>query len=164
MAAEVKLVLICPRCQEGITAGSDNVKCPKCEFPLGPRPEGRALLPPMTLTEQKIKSGASDMEMFETISNLSADKACSIVNDALLILETLPGKKSELAGISPLVEMSLRIGELAKAYDAFLRAGGKHVPNIKIKHDQEQQEKKKNESIQETARGKPPAAALFKDS
>jgi hypothetical protein len=162
MAAEIKIVLLCPRCQEGITSKTPLLKCPKCEYPLGAHVGSDKYVLPMTLTEQRAKLNSSDCDQLDVLINMDKDKMYSIVNDCLIVLETLPGKKCSLSDIRPVIEMALKIGAIAKAYDDFLRAGGKHTPSIIIKHNEQKQEKK-NESTQENAGGKPPPAPIFEN-
>lgn len=167
MAAEIKHVLLCPRCQEGITSSSRVLDCPKCGYSLGAQTGVQAYQPPFTLTEQKTKLNASDIDHLEAVLGLSVDKSAAILNDAFLILETLTGKKVKIEDIRVLVEIGLRIGKVSEAFDGLIRAGGKHVPSYYVHHQEQQQQKKqenKNESTQENAGGKPPPAPLFKDT
>lgn len=166
MAVEVKHVLLCPRCQEGITSNSRVLDCPKCGYALGAQTGSQRYEPPYTLTEQKTKLNASDIEHMEAVLGLSVDKSAAILNDAFLILETLTGKNVKIEDIRPLIEIGLRIGKVAEAFDGFIRAGGKHVPSYYVHHQEQQQKKQeqKNESTQENVGGKPPPVPLFENT
>lgn len=74
-----------------------------------------------------------------------------MVNDALNIIETLPAKKVPASDIRYLVEMAMKIGQIATKYDEYIRAGGKHVPSLFINEGDT-----KNESESEPARRAPP--------
>ena len=125
--AIVQSIYQCARCESEIVAISTTVECPACGLPLG-KYHDDPYTPPLTFTEQHIKH--RDTKRFVTVlSELSVEKANSIINDALSVMESIGGKKCEISGIRTMIEMSVRIGEIAKAYDAFLQAGGKHIPS-----------------------------------
>jgi hypothetical protein len=115
------------------------VTCPNCGLPLGRQPE-LPYTPPRTLTEQHEKYKDTEL-LTNTILDLPIEKANSIVNDALAIVELLPGKKNTVSDIRIIVELAIRIGNIASAYHKYLEDGGKHVPAFftnKHQHNQEQ--------------------------
>lgn len=128
MTVMIKSILICPRCDAGITASDSTTNCPECGLILGTK-IGPDYQPPLTLTEQHLKF-QDDQRHLEVLINLPIEKANSMLNDALNILETVTAKKVNISDIRNLMGMALRIGELAKAFDSYLQAGGKLVPSL----------------------------------
>ena len=85
--------------------------------------------PPYTLTEQHEKYLDSKTYV-EVLLDLPINKANSIMNDALSLIEVLAGKNTSTSDIRNIVGMAIKVGEIAKAYDQFLSVGGKHVPSF----------------------------------
>lgn len=129
--AQVSSLYVCPRCEEGISAIKQIVSCPSCGLPLGKQTQA-PYTPPYTLTEQHQKY-QDTKQYVQALQDLRIEKANSIMNDALSLIEIVAGKNTPIADIRNLIEMAIRIGDIAKAYDAFLIAGGKHIPSFYIK-------------------------------
>lgn len=131
MAASVLNIYQCPRCEEHITARQKPKQCVSCgyEFPEDTRP---SYMPPMTFSEQHVKYN-NEKDMYKAALGITPQKAEYIVLDALLILQTIPGKICRPEDIRNLIGAAKSIGELANAYEAFLQARGKHVPSLYIK-------------------------------
>ncbi len=128
MSIQIQNVFLCPRCEEGITSIAKTTACPSCGLPLG-KQLSDTYTPPYTLTEQHEKLAAKE-DYVKFLMDLPTHKANSIMNDALSLIEVVSGKNNSTADIRNLVSMAIRIGEIAKAYDAFLSAGGKHTPSF----------------------------------
>lgn len=128
MPAQIQSVFLCPRCEEGITSIAKTTECPSCGLPLG-KQLSDTYTPPYTLTEQHEKLGAKE-DYVRFLTDLPTNKANSIMNDALSLIEVVSGKNNSAADIRNLVSMAIRIGEIGKAYDAFLSVGGKHTPSF----------------------------------
>ena len=157
MSATIKSIFLCPRCEEGITSIETTTVCPNCALPLGKQILD-AYTPPYTLSEQNEKY--KDQERFaRVVSELPIAKANSMLNDALVILETVPGKINRIEDIRYLVETGIRIGNIATGYQKFLEAGGKHFPSFFIKPETEQQQQENQENQNEPARTKVDAIA-----
>ena len=131
MRAQVSGVFICPRCEEGVSSIETTTECPSCGLPLGKK-ELAPYTPPYTFTEQHEKFKDSESYVGALI-HLPINKANSIMNDALSLIEVIAGKNTPTADIRNIVSMAISIGEIAKAYDAFLSSGGRHVPTFFIK-------------------------------
>jgi hypothetical protein len=91
---------------------------------------------PVTITEQLIKLNSLDGAR-DAILGLTQGKALSVLEDAQKIMETIAGRKTATVDIRPIVECAIKIGEIGKAYDAFIKAGGKHVPSLFINNNHE---------------------------
>ena len=128
MAATIQNTFHCPRCEEGITSINNTAECPACGLPLGTQ-NLAPYTPPYTFTEQHEKF-KSTKAYVETLVSLPINKANSIMNDALSLIEIVAGKNTPTTDIRNIVKMAIKIGEIAKAYDEFLSAGGKHVPSF----------------------------------
>lgn len=127
MSAGIKNVYVCPRCDEGITADRRPSRCPSCKLDFSHQIYG--YLPPLTMSEQFEKLKDPKVHT-DAILALDVSKMNDMMNDALNIIETLPGKKVKVSDIRTVVELSIRIGKIAEAYHGFLQEGGKHVPSL----------------------------------
>lgn len=130
MTAHVQHIFSCPRCDSDIVDIKTTTSCPSCGLPLG-KQDQLPYTPPYTLTEQHEKYRDPRTHV-ETFLNLPIEKANSIMNDALSLISVVAGKNTPTADIRKLVEMAIQIGEVARAYDSFLKAGGRHVPSFFI--------------------------------
>ena len=129
--AHIQNLFVCPRCENGITSIKTTTSCPECSLPLG-NMEIPSYSTPWSFTEQHEKF--QDKELYlKTLMDLPITKVNSILNDALSVMEVIAGKKTQVSDMRTVMEIGMRIGEIAKAYDAFLQAGGKHVPGFFIK-------------------------------
>jgi len=158
--AHIKNIFVCPKCDEGITAEGSIDKCPSCGHILGSM--GQFYKEPLTYAEQHQKY--QDTNRFrDAIIALPAQKAEYILLDALRVIETLAGKKVVPQDIRKIVETAMSIGDIAKSYDAYLRAGGKHVPSLFI--DDNKNKNKNNNNMEQqdehskTTRGSEPVTA-----
>lgn len=133
MAVTIKHAYVCPRCEEGITADFTDPRCPKCGLGLG---TSTRYVDPLTLDEQRMKLKDPGAHL-RAVLELKVVKALSVLQDALNIIETLSVKKASIADIRPMIEMGMSIGNIATAYDAFIRAGGKHVPSVQAMHEEQ---------------------------
>jgi len=147
MAAKIEYVYSCPRCGEGITSKSLNTRCPTCQLVLGTK-EVEPYEYPYTMVEQHHKYGDSRTQLDKLI-NIPKDKAASMLNDALLIVETFPAQKAQIDDIRFMAELAVRVGDIAQKYLDYLDAGGRHVPNIIISLDEQNKnnQENKNESL-----------------
>lgn len=127
MAASIQHIYICPRCEEGITAHAPGSSCPKCKLILGLPDNG--FRPPVTLHEQSLKLN-DETQHRKTLVDLAYAKSESMLLDALGIIEMIPAKKHRGSDISRLVDIAMRIGDIARGYDAYIKAGGRHVPTL----------------------------------
>ena len=130
MSVKINTIMVCPRCQEANTGEAESINCGHCGFPLGAQTANvKAYTTPYTLTEQHAKYG-DDKKYLEAIMKMDLDKMMSIMNDALNIVEILPTcKNSPNVGISNLIGLAKSIGDIARAYENYLIAGGKHPPD-----------------------------------
>ena len=135
MSAQVKLCYLCPRCDAGITSLETTFACPACGLPLGKQHQD-PYTPPYTFTEQHEKFKERE-KLLDVMSGLPIDKTNSIMNDALLIIETISGKNNPVTDIREMVQLGKRIGEIAVAYEKYLEAGGKHYPSLLFKGEDE---------------------------
>jgi hypothetical protein len=158
MCAQIKVCFQCPRCEAGITSIENTVSCPGCGLPLGKQPVS-PYSPPYSFSEQHLKYTNTEL-LLDVLSGLPIEKANSIMNDALLIIENIAGKKTPVEGISLLVRMAIRIGEIAKTYEEFLTAGGKHFPSFLAQQQQKNQEKQDEPKNQV---GRDPTSAVSAD-
>jgi hypothetical protein len=133
--AVIKRVFLCPRCEEGISSIETTTSCPSCGLPLG-KQALEAYTLPYTLSEQHLKYINSE-KLIDVLAVMPIDKANNIANDTLIIFENLAGKRTRVEDIRILVKLGIRIGEIAKAYEQFLEAGGKHHPTHFIKTEEQ---------------------------
>jgi hypothetical protein len=126
MATHINYARTCPRCEEGINSSELNIKCPTCGFQLGP--EVPRYQYPLTMCEQhqKYVDGPAHLEL---LMSMPHEKAMSIINDSLNIVETASAKNGSVSEIRDMLGIAMRVGEVAKAYLDYLNAGGKHVPD-----------------------------------
>jgi hypothetical protein len=143
MPVIISNLFICPRCEEGITSIETATACPSCGLPLG-KQNVPPYTPPFTFTEQHDRLKDTE-HLTITLADLPIEKANSIMNDALLLMETLPGKNTTPPGIRQMVKLAIRIGEIASAYEKYLEAGGKHFPSLFIKEQQQENQEQPNE-------------------
>jgi hypothetical protein len=136
--AQIKWCYACPRCGAGITSLESTTRCPDCALPLG-KQDLDPYTPPYTFSEQHEKYRDTE-KLVTTLAELPIEKANSILNDALLSLENIAGKKTHISDISLVVKMGKRIGKIAVAYENFLGTGGKHHPSFFTKEQQQQKE------------------------
>jgi hypothetical protein len=137
MSASIKHIFQCPRCENDVTSFETVMQCPICGLPLG-KMEAEPYTAPYTLSEQHLKFKDS-LKYAKALAELPPDKALSILNDALNIVENIGGTKSPSEDIRNMVKMAMRIGRIASAYDHFIQAGGKHAPAL-LKQQQEPNE------------------------
>lgn len=123
----IRHIYECPHCEAPITSQKRPDKCPECGYSFGEA--GLDYKAPMTLSEQHERL-SNDLAHYAAILDLSMEKANSIMNDALNIIETLSAKKVKTSDIRYLVQMGKKIGEIATKYDEFIVAGGKHGPSL----------------------------------
>lgn len=138
MPANIQLCYICPRCDHALASIDNVTACPSCGLPLG-KQDVDPYTPPYTLSEQHYKYLNSD-RLVSVLADMPIEKANNIMNDALIIIENVAGKKTRVEGIRELMQMAIRIGEIASAYEKFLQAGGRHHPTHHIKTEQQQQQ------------------------
>lgn len=134
MAAQVSFVYECPKCLEPLKSKERPKFCPLCKYDFGESGDHYKL--PTTLSEQYDRLQNHPV-YYQTILNLPMEKANSIVNDALHIIQTIAAKNVPVSDIRYVVEMSIKIGQIAKKYQKYLEAGGKHVPSLFIKETQD---------------------------
>jgi hypothetical protein len=129
MSVKIKSVYECPRCTAPLTITSNErpKTCPECKYDFGEGGDTYKL--PLTLTEQ-LDRLMSKEAYYDVILDMPIEKANSIMNDALHIIQTVPGKNVGVSGIRILVETSIKIGQIATKYREFLEAGGTHVPTL----------------------------------
>lgn len=127
---KIKPAFICPRCDEGITATSKPEHCPSCGLKFSDVSNG--FVTPITIAEQQERINDKDKHA-KFILALPVDTATNILNDALHIIQTIPGKKVRASDIRDLMGMAIQIGDVAKKYEDFLAAGGVHTPGLFIK-------------------------------
>ena len=125
----IKNTYVCPRCEEGITAATKPDFCPGCGFKLSMN--NTVFTVPVTIAEQQERISDKILHA-KFILNLPIDTATNILNDALHIVQTIPGKKVLASDIRNLMGMAIQIGEIAKQYESFLAAGGTHTPGLFI--------------------------------
>lgn len=126
--ASIKSIYQCPRCEESMTVDTGRPKnCPGCGYEFSAAVLGYKY--PLTMHEQHEKL-QKDAEHRQALLDMPIDKANSIMNDSLNIMQVLPGKIVTKSDIRELMGMAIKIGEIAKAYEAFLIAGGQHVPAL----------------------------------
>ncbi len=128
MAHTLKAVFQCPRCAEGITSATRPKICPACKYEFV-KQEQSGYAAPLTLTEQYNKY-RNQPEYIRFVQSLGPEKTNDILNDALTIVASLPGKSADVSDIRLVVEIAKSIGEIATKYDEFLRAGGKHTHSL----------------------------------
>lgn len=128
MAPTLKAVFQCPRCAEGITSMTRPKVCPACKYEFA-RGDQAGYTAPLTLTEQFNKY-RNQPEYISFVQSLGPEKTNDILNDALTIVATLPGKLADVSDIRFVVDIAKSIGEIASKYDEFLRAGGKHTYSL----------------------------------
>jgi hypothetical protein len=97
---------------------------------------------PTTITEQTAVINDRVAHIAFVLS-MPIDIANDVMNDALNIIETIPGKKVKASDIRTLMGMAIKIGEIAKKYEEFLQAGGTHTPELFIKTSGDQNESQK---------------------
>ena len=129
MAAEIRHIYQCPRCDSGVTATASTTECPQCGLALGVQAGGRGFNPPLTLFEQQIHRNDKAGHL-RALLELPHEKVMAVLQDALNIMEAIAVKKASATDIRSVVELGTRIGDIAKAYDAFIHAGGRHTPAI----------------------------------
>lgn len=126
--ASIKSLYQCPRCEEGMTVDKGRPKnCPGCGYEFSDAVLGYKY--PLTMHEQHEKL-RKDAEHRQALLDMPIEKANSIMNDSLNIMQILPGKIVTKEDIRHLMGMAIQIGEIAKAYETFLIAGGQHVPAL----------------------------------
>lgn len=126
--AKIKHVYTCPRCEESITADGKPKQCPGCNYYFPLIADGGFTIP-NTITEQAERVPDSFAHR-NFVLKLPISVANNIMNDALNVIETIPGKKVKVSDIRNLMGMAIRIGEIAKKYEDFLLAGGVHTPEL----------------------------------
>jgi hypothetical protein len=107
--------------------------------------------PPLTMSEQLIHSG-DKKSLAKVIMAMPQEKALHILNDALKVMEMIGGKKVSSSDISELVKVAKKIGDIATAYNRFLRVGGHHASGFILQEP-------KSEPITKGERNEPDANA-----
>ena len=126
----IKQIYTCPKCEESITSPNKPNHCPGCGYKFSL--EGLVdFFLPTTVTEQAERIG-DDKEHKQFLLEMPISSACNIMQDALNIIEIIPGKKVKVTDIRTIMGMAIKIGEVAKKYEDFLAAGGTHVPGLFI--------------------------------
>ena len=130
---KIENIYVCPKCDYATTGQLKPKFCRECGYSFIENAFD-TYTTPITITEQLAKlnnlEGARD-----AILNLTQDKALSILDDALKIMETIGGRKTPTVDIRPIVDRAIIIGQIGKAYDEFILAGGKHVPHLYINNN-----------------------------
>lgn len=130
---KVETIFVCPKCGFAVPGQVKPKFCRECGYSFIEN-NFNSYTTPVTITEQLIKlnniEGARD-----AIIGLTQSKAAAMMDDAQKIMETIAGRKTATVDIRPLVDCAIKIGELGKAYDAFIKAGGKHVPSLFINNN-----------------------------
>jgi hypothetical protein len=126
--AKIKHIYTCPRCEESLTADEKPKQCPACQYHF-PLVDDGGFTIPNTITEQSERILDSYAHR-RFVLQLPIAVANNIMNDALNVIETIPGKKVRVSDIRNLMGMAIRIGEIAKKYEEFLLAGGTHAPEL----------------------------------
>jgi hypothetical protein len=134
---KIENIYVCPKCTFATPGPVKPKFCRECGYSYIEN-NFDTFTTPITITEQLVKledlEGARDAIML-----LTHDKAASIMEDAKKIIETIGGRKARAVDIRPIVDRAIEIGEIAKAYDAFIRAGGKHAPSLYINNNDDQE-------------------------
>lgn len=129
----IENIFVCPKCDHAEPAAVKPRYCKECGYSFIENDFSK-YYNPITLTEQFTK--LKDVEgLRDAVLDLPLEKAISILEDAKSIVETIGGRKDRTMDIRPLVECAIRIGGIAKAYDDFLRAGGRHIPSLYTNND-----------------------------
>lgn len=152
---KVETIFVCPKCEFTVPGLVKPKFCRECGYSFIEN-NFNTYTTPVTITEQLVKLNNIDGAR-DTILALTQSKAMSIMDDAKKIMETISGRKTATVDIRPLVECAIQIGELGKAYDAFIKAGGKHVPSLFINNNDEDTKHEPTENNR-----KPPANAPLK--
>ena len=118
----IRTVYECPHCNAPLTSKERPEACPKCNYDFGTATIKYKA--PLTLYEQREKL-LDKAGHRNAVLELEADKAKSILNDALNIIELIAVKKASPSDISTMVAQAKRIGEIATKYEEFLNAGGR---------------------------------------
>ena len=139
---KIGAVYECAHCGEPMTSEKRPARCSTCGYSFGE--PGTEYKPPMTLSEQHERIN-NKKEHFAAILNLPNEKALAILNDALNIIETMSAKKVKASDIRYLVQMGIKIGQIATKYDEFIQAGGMHGPEL-VANEGETNEPKKTSS------------------
>jgi hypothetical protein len=140
----------CPHCSAPLTAVKRPDKCPGCGYDFGEAINEYKY--PVTLFEQSERLLRPHAHLDAVIA-MPVEKALSVLNDALHILETLSAKNVPLLDIRELVQRGIRIGNIATKYDEYIQAGGKHVPSLFIKEGDK-------DVVQKTASGEGPTGRV----
>jgi hypothetical protein len=149
-AAVISGIFLCPRCEAEVLSIKTAFSCPNCGLPLGRQPVA-PYTPPYTLFEQHEKY--QDKEAFvNVVINLPIEKANSMLNDALAVIELIAGKINSTSDIRIVMGLARKIGDIANAYHTYLEVGGKHVPNF-FNKQQNQNEEQNNVNTEENGAG-----------
>ena len=134
-------IFTCPKCEESITAKVKPNHCPNCGYKFAPGAIN-GFVEPESICEQSFRIGSPKAHA-EFILGLPIESATNIVQDALDVIKTLPSKKVQQSDIRILMGLAIQIGDIAKAYESFLAAGGTHAPGLFINKDEEANELQK---------------------
>lgn len=126
--AKIKMIYTCPKCEESTTAEDKPEKCGACGCKF-PAVGAGGFVEPWTIEEQSVRIPDQKAKA-RFLLNLPIESASNIMNDALNIIQTIPGKKVKISDIRIIMGMAIQIGEIAKAYEKFLVAGGTHTADI----------------------------------
>jgi hypothetical protein len=124
----IKQTYVCPRCEEGILASEKPKTCAGCGYKFSADYLDQ-FGEPETITEQAERINNNKLHT-EFILSLPIESANNIVQDALDIIKTIPGKKVKVADIRTIMGLAIQIGDIAKQYESFLAAGGTHTPEL----------------------------------
>jgi hypothetical protein len=124
----IKQTYVCPRCEEGITASEKPKTCSSCGYKFAADSIDQ-FGEPETISEQAERINNKKLHA-EFVLSLPIESANNIVQDALDIVRTIPGKKVKVADIRTLMGLAIQIGEIAKQYESFLTSGGSHTPEL----------------------------------
>lgn len=148
MAAEIATIYICPKCEEGITAKKRPQRCPGCGYqfresdPMAPR---LRMYPALSEQAIAVRDSAAYAKF---LAELPPESALAVLMDACHIVEALPAKNCDVADISMLVGLAIRIGKMAEKYDDFLRSGGRHPYSVLHPPETRNQEKQRGDQEQ----------------
>jgi hypothetical protein len=134
---QIQAMFQCFSCEETILAPTRPKTCPGCGYDWGDA--ASKFKAPYMLSEQNERF-KNRTAYRDAILDLPVAKMNAVLNDALNIIETLSAKNVRISDISQVVKMAIEIGKIATAYDAFIRAGGKHGPSLFFKEGDKKDE------------------------
>lgn len=146
MSVIIKGIYECPKCHEPISSSQRPDFCPSCHYDFSEVEDLKHYRYPLTLTEQnaKLDDGRGSRLLYDAVIDMPIDKAKDMLNDAFFILQTISAKNTPVSDIRDLIKLGIRIGEVARTYENFLKASGKHVPDLYIKSSSSQEAENEN--------------------